>query len=332
MRFFKFKKSVSNSFDDMNFVVTPAMINFYNAFGFLKIQGFFQSEYQMISERFDKLMSERFKDVNQPKNFLYPQFIDSDEKLSDLLILPKLNRLISALMGDDFVYKGSDGNIFNNPTPWHRDYLIRTRSAKVLIYLEQNDELSGAIRMIPGTHFVDDSYSSSVGDALTWPEPPVQGGFDEKQKFGLGHNPMEFGRNLELPQAVVSNAPGDLIIFNHNLIHCTNRPKKPKRRRLLGLHFCVNSKKMTSFDEVTQNEIRTLSSVEMESFKLEKMFGPYVYNHKSPIVQRMIAPLKGLSLKTEGPFDGLYQKQSDASIEFCNRLKLNRFKGLEYSN
>jgi ectoine hydroxylase-related dioxygenase (phytanoyl-CoA dioxygenase family) len=332
MGFFKGKKGVCNSFDDVNFRATPEMINFYNAFGFLKIQGFFQNEYQMISERFDHLMIDRFKEVNQPRNYLYPQFIDNDEKLSDLLILPKLNSLISALMGDDFVYKGSDGNIFNNPTPWHRDYLIRTRSAKVLIYLEHNDERSGAIRMIPGTHFVDDSYSSFVGDALTWPEPPVQGGFDEKKKFGVGHNPTVFGGNLQLPQTVVSNAPGDLIIFNHNLVHCTNMPKKPKRRRLLGLHFCVNSKKMNSFDEVTQNEIRTLSLVEMEGFKLEKMFGPYVYNHKSSIVQRMIAPLKELSLKSEGPFNGLYQKQSDASIEFCNRLKSDRFKGLEYVN
>jgi hypothetical protein len=85
MRFFRSKKSFSNGFDDVNFFVTPAMINFYNAFGFLKIRGFFQTEYQTISERFDKLMGERFKEAKEPTNYLYPQFIDNDEKLSDAI-------------------------------------------------------------------------------------------------------------------------------------------------------------------------------------------------------------------------------------------------------
>lgn len=332
MSFYKRMRSFSPKFCDSTFTVIPAMVNFYNAFGFLKIPGFFQKEYQMISERFDRLMTDKFKDIKQPKNYLYPQFIDNDEDLADLLLLPKLSNLISALMGDDFVYKGSDGNIFNNATPWHRDYLIRTRSAKLLIYLEPNDESSGAIRMIPGTHFVDDTFSGLIGQGLTWPEPPVHGGFDEKEKFGSGHNPTILGDNVQLPQTVVTNLPGDLIIFNHNLIHCTNRPAKPKRRRLLGMHFCVNPKKLSGFDEMTRNEIRTLSTVEMENFKLSKMFGPYVYNHSSPIVQRMIAPLKDLTLKTEGEFNGLYQKQSDTSIEFCNRLKAHHFEMLNYAN
>ena len=223
--------------------------------------------------------------------------------------------------------KGSDGNVFHAYTPWHRDYLIRTKSIKVLIYLEENNETNGALRVIPGTHFIDDSYSSYLGAALTWPHPPVMGGFDEKGFFGKGHNPCSYGENQLLPQTAVRTRPGDVIIFNHNLIHCTNAGVGMRRRRLLGLHFCANpnGKSLDGYDQQARDEIRTLSLVEMDSFKLPKMFGPHVYDHPSPIVQKMILPLKDLSLAASEEFNGLYSRQSEWSLEFCSRLQSNRY-------
>lgn len=317
------KKEVKPS----NFALDGKVANFFATFGFIKIPGFFAPEIKMISTEFDRLMKEKFKDTSEKRNYLYPQFIDNSELLSNLLILPKITELFSSLLGDDFVYKGSDGNIFAAPTPWHRDYLIRTKSCKMLVYLEENNEKTGALRVIPGTQFVDDAYSSFIGQALTWPEPPVQGGFDESEFFGKGHNPQVFGKNRLIPQTVITNSPGDVIVFNHNLVHCTNAPASPRTRRLVGMHFCINPNhnSLKTFDQPTQDEIRTLSLVEMESFKLPRMFGPMVLDHPSDIVQRMIAPLKDLELATTSDFNGLYQKQSGSSVDFCNRLKSNAF-------
>jgi hypothetical protein len=312
--------------------VTEPMINFFDTFGFLKIEGFFDQEYSLISERFDRLMRDKFGSTNEPRNYLFPQFIDNDPQLADLLCLPKLQVLASALLGHDFVYKGSDGNVFGSPTPWHRDYLIRTRSIKLLIYLESNDNDGGALRVIPGTQFVDDNYSSLIGRALTWPEPPVAGGFDETGWFGRGHNPTVERGNQTLPQVVVTNRPGDLIVFNHNLVHCTNLPARPKRRRLLGLHFCTNPGRMAQFDEVTRGEIRTLSLVEMETFGLTSMFGPYVMEHPAEAVQRMIGPLKDLTLEPGAEFDGAYERQSASSVTLCNRLKRTHFDSTQHAN
>jgi hypothetical protein len=312
--------------------VTDSMINFFDTFGFLKIEGFFDQECSVISERFDRLMRDKFGSASEPRNYLYPQFIDNDPQLADLLCLPKLQVLASALLGHDFVYKGSDGNIFNGPTPWHRDYLIRTRSAKMLIYLENNDEDGGALRVIPGTQFVDDKYSSLIGQALTWPEPPVAGGFDESGRFGQGHNPTVERGNRLLPQVAVTNQPGDIIIFNHNLVHCTNLPARPKRRRLLGLHFCANPDRMAQFDDMTQGEIRTLSLVEMESFGLASMFGPYVMDHPAEAVQRMIRPLRNLTLTPGREFNGAYERQSASSVAFSNRLKRTDLDSSQHAN
>jgi hypothetical protein len=321
--FFKHKNRLANS-PWLLGQVDKAAVQFFNTFGFLKIPGFFTEEIREISNEFDSMMKEKFGDTSAERNYLYPQFIDNSRKLSELLTLPKLSTLIGALMGKDFVYKGSDGNIFSASTGWHRDYLIRTKSCKMLVYLEENEENTGALRVIPGTHFVDDAYSNFIGSALTWPEPAHMGGFDEKGVFGTGHSPQQFGQNSLLPQTVVRNSPGDIIIFNHNLVHCTNASAVPRRRRLMGLHFCVNPKTaLKEMDEETQNEIRTLSLVEMDNFKLPKMFGKFVYDHSSPIVQKMIEPLKDLHLDTDSTFNGLYQRQSDWSIQFCNRLKGN---------
>lgn len=83
-----------------------SMVHFFNAFGFLKIPGFFAEEIKMISREFDKKMTEKFGDTHQPRNFLYPQFIDNDPTLADLLILPKVSNLATSLLGDGFTYKG----------------------------------------------------------------------------------------------------------------------------------------------------------------------------------------------------------------------------------
>lgn len=328
------KKRQAETLNSYEKTLDQQAINFFNTFGFIKLPGFFKTEIKLISTEFDKLMKAKFGDTSERRNYLYPQFIDNSRVLTDLLLLPRISHLMSGLLGDDFIYKGSDGNIFSSPTPWHRDYYIRTKSCKMLVYLESNDETNGAIRMIPGTHFVDDAYSSFLDQALTWPEPPVLGGFDEKKYFGSGHDPRAFGQNRYIPQTVVTNEPGDAIVFNHNLIHCTNAGKWPRRRRLMGLHFCVNpnNDRFYGLDQVSRDEIKTLSLVEMESFSLPRMFGPEVLNHPSQEIQRMIGPLKELRFEKSGDFNGLYSAQCESSIEFCNRLKSSKCLSKEFLN
>ncbi|MFN9067753.1 MAG: phytanoyl-CoA dioxygenase family protein [Bdellovibrionales bacterium] len=291
--------------------LTPAMINFFHTFGYLKIPGFFKAEINLISEEFDKMMSEKFKNAYDNRKWFWPQMLEDSEVLSNLLAQQKITTLMSQLLGENFVYKGSDGNVFSGSSGWHRDYLIRTKSCKMLIYLDHNDASSGALRVIPGSQFVDDAYSALLGSALSWPEPAPEGGFDEKSIFANGHNPTTMGGNKILPQVIIESSPGDVIIFNHNIIHCTNYILRQKKRRLLGLHFANHTK-----------EIEDLHLVEMEFSKAEYAFGPALFNHKSELVQKMIGPLKHLRLNPQSEkFSGSYDMQTQEQMDFCNRLR-----------
>ena len=303
------------------------LVNYFNAFGFIKVPGLLKSEVRSISKAFDVGMKAKYGTLSSDRHYLYPQMLDECETLHQLLEHPKLTKIISDLLGEDFLYKGSDGNIFTKSTPWHRDYLIRGRSCKVLIYLQESKADSGALRVIPGTQFVDDSFSSFVGEALTWPEPPIDGGFDEKGIFGQGHNPIQFGFNRTIPQTAIATEPGDVIIFNHNLIHCTNATRSPHRRRLLGLHFAKNPETIEDLQlrQVVRNELIELAQVEMSSFQLPRMFGSPLLENPSEKIQSRLGILKELKLETSESFNGLYSAQGADSLALCNRLKSKKY-------
>ena len=65
---------------------------------------------------------ERFGRLNRDQSYTYPQFADSSPVLSDLLQSEKVDRLVSAFLGPNYLYKGSDGASYGGGSPWHRDY------------------------------------------------------------------------------------------------------------------------------------------------------------------------------------------------------------------
>jgi hypothetical protein len=321
---------------------SESLKNFFNIFGFVKISGFFSEEIAEISQEFDNLMKDKFgSKKNSDRNYLYPQFIDQNQYLTNLLEKEKIQTVTKNLLGENPIYTGSDGNIFSDSTPWHRDYLIKNRSCKILVYLEKIDKDSGALRVIPGSHFIGDRYSEYLGDGLAWPEPPYEGGFDEKSFFGKGHNPRKYGENTMIPNHVAETNPGDVIIFNHTLIHCTNYALtrslipnkefgffKKSTRRMFGLHFFSNTNniKDETLRKELKNKMEELFLVEMEGFKLENRFGPYVLNSKSETIKNYIKDIKHLKCSDASEdFDGNYTKQSDSSINFHTEFKTMKY-------
>ena len=311
---------------------------FFDIFGFIKISGFFKDEISDISREFNTSMDKKFGlKKEQTRNYFYPQFIEYSEYLSTLVAKEKIVLLMKNLLGEDPIFTGSDGNIFAGSTPWHRDYLIKNRSCKVLSYLDEVDGTSGALRVIPGSHFIDDKFSAFLGDGLTWPEQPFEGGFDEKALFGKGHNPTKYKENSLIPSAVIEINPGDIIVFNHNLIHCTNFAlkksfkwtkygfRKQNIRRMFGMHFFSNPKnvKNEQLRKSLEDNMETLFQIEMESFKLDRRFGPAIHDSKSKTIQNFIVPIKNLKCRSqkEGSFDGKYTKQSDECMQYHNNTK-----------
>lgn len=314
--------------------------NFFNIFGFVKISNYFSEEISIISKEFNNSMNEKFGIKRSKKrNYFYPQFIEHNKNLTSLLEKDKISILVKNLLGEKPIYSGSDGNIFTGSSPWHRDYLLKQRSLKMLCYLDPVDSRSGALRVIPGSHFVDDNFSCFLGDGLTWPEPPFEGGYDEKGFFGKGHNPTKYQDNSLIPSYVVETKPGDVIVFNHNIIHCTNYVmkksimpvkfgfKKQNIRRMFGIHFFSNPDNIKDLElkKEIKKYMEELFIIEMKSFKQKSRFGHYEQNSKSEIINSFTKPIRHLSLNIEENFEGAYSKQSKDSLYFNSKNKGSKY-------
>jgi hypothetical protein len=316
---------------------SPEVKNYFNIFGFVKISGFFKKDLSWINEEFDSIMKKKFgKTSNRSRNYFSPSFIEENEKLTNIIAMDKIQLLVNNLLGNDPIFWGSDGNIFSSSTPWHRDYLNIIKSMKILVYLEKLDSTNGALRIMSGTHFATDKYSSYLGDALTWPEPPAQGGFNEKNFFGKGHNPLISGKNISIPHTSIPTNPGDIIIFNHNAIHCTNKAIRNKfvskifkqmQRRMFGLHFFANPNNIEdeSVRNLCKNHMSEISLQEMRDFKAQNRYGSVVMNSKSETIQQMINPLKHLTNDHCGDYDGIHTLVPQETIEHFNEIKVNPY-------
>jgi ectoine hydroxylase-related dioxygenase (phytanoyl-CoA dioxygenase family) len=146
-------------------------------------------------------------------------FIERSEKLNWLQHDARLTDLARALLGDDFFYVGSVGNVFNSYIYWHSDYF---RSAvpgetrlKMSFYLEDLDGSSGALRVIPGTNHL-----GTYRDLL----------YDENRAVDPDHLEKLFGMpEDQLPHLALASKPGDVVVFNNMTLHA-NFHGRPNRR------------------------------------------------------------------------------------------------------
>ena len=139
-------------------------------------------------------------------------FIDQSDELSSLLDHPRLHALVTEILGEDFSYLGSDGNFYVGDTPWHRDGQHRgLRFIKLAIYLDPLDGDSGALRVIPGSHHLDDVYAQGLAEIIA--KTP----------------------GAQVPAVALATKPGDVAVFDHNLYHASFNGGTTRRMFTLNL-------------------------------------------------------------------------------------------------
>ncbi len=87
---------------------------------------------------------------------IIPAFIDKSPKLSWLRDDPRTVAVAKGLLGDGYVYAESDGNLFNCDVYWHLDAYGAVEGVehiKLSFYLDELHHDTGALRVIPGSHF-----------------------------------------------------------------------------------------------------------------------------------------------------------------------------------
>lgn len=184
--------------------LSKEQLDFFNTFGFLKFPGLLSDRIDSITEEFEKVFPEHEMGSQHDgtKRTCVVPFIDQREKLSELLDDERIEGILASLLGEDYNYMGSDGNYYAGDTGWHRDgYHEKYLNVKIAFYLDQLEGSSGALRVIPGSHRLNDQYGSDLGHKM----------HKSKEIWGLeGH---------ETPAQILNVTPGDILVFNHNLFH-----------------------------------------------------------------------------------------------------------------
>jgi len=213
------------------YLLTPQQIHFFETFGFLKISGLFAPDIDDIVGGFEDI----FGDQNQPvwetkvalhgdaRRVIIPGFIEQSPRLAPLQHDPRVVGVVQSLIGRDYTWANSDGNLFYCESYWHPDDYaapLHHYHVKLSFYLDDLTGDSGAIRIIPGSHFHQQTYARTLLKAFKDPA-------GVSDIFGIAGG--------EIPSVTVESTPGDLIIWNFRTIHGSYNGGE--RRRLFSMNF-----------------------------------------------------------------------------------------------
>jgi hypothetical protein len=159
-----------------------------------------------LSDEVDRVLSDAFADPRHRNRgsagnrFRYAPMMVERTPVS-LAPAAALGEVATAVLGAPVVPGRAKGTEYTGVTGWHRDTELAARSIGCLAYLEPLTARSGALRVLPGSHHPDD------GDALV-----VVEGEDR-------------------PGVALPTMPGDVIVFDERLLHCTVGGSRRRRRQ-----------------------------------------------------------------------------------------------------
>ena len=191
-----------------SFDVTEQQLRYYDTFGFLKFRGLFADEAEEIEAAFERVWAESGMTHDHKKHSSLAQFADRSEYLSGLLDDPRVDGIVSAILGDDYNYRSSGGNYFVGDTNWHSDQFPNEpfQSLKVAFYLDPVTSDTGCLRLIPGSCHWGDEFTASLNEVVP--------------RGAQNHNEEVWGvRGSEVPAYAVESVPGDLLLFNEKTKH-----------------------------------------------------------------------------------------------------------------
>jgi ectoine hydroxylase-related dioxygenase (phytanoyl-CoA dioxygenase family) len=198
--------------------LSSQQVDFFETFGFLVFPGLLKDDIDWIRQEFEAVFTDHGLVHDHVRRTCVVPFIDSREKLSTILDHPLVEGIAASLLGDDFNYVGSDGNYYSGDTPWHSDgFHTVGRFIKIALYLDPVKGDTGALRVIPGSHRVDLENSWGARHARS-----------SHDRWGIEQN--------QVPAIALDSAPGDVVAFNHNVMHAAFGGAS--QRRMFTLNCC----------------------------------------------------------------------------------------------
>lgn len=253
----------------MDLVLTDQQQRFFDTFGFLRLPGLIADIIDDVIEDFEAIWAARGGGHNgQPhdgsaRSTIFP-FIDQHERLCTLLDDPRIHGIATSLLGEDFNYLGGDGNYYVGDTNWHPDGRhVELKFIKIAFYLDPVDATSGALRLIPGSHKIGDRFGDSIKEALAG-----MTGQEPVDAYGVTGD--------RVPAVAMESRPGDIVVFNHNMLHSSWGGGN--RRRMFTMNLCEHAA------EHLVPELRSFINGHA-AFWVDSMIGPKMLETATP--QRM---------------------------------------------
>ena len=193
-------------------VLNSRQKQFFDDFGYLFVPGLMRDEVPWIIDEFEGVFARAGIVHDGSARSSLPALIERNARLCTLLDNPKVRGLLAGLLGEDYNYLGSGGEMYVGNGMWHPDcHGDPVLQVKWAMYLDSLTRETGALRVLPGSH------------RQGW-----QGNLDTQTLWGIG---ME-----EVPCVAPDNEPGDVIVFNQMTLH--NALGGGCRRRMLNILAC----------------------------------------------------------------------------------------------
>ena len=248
----------------------------FETFGFLVLrQSFSAGEMLAIEKEADHIWgSTEGMDTDSGHTKVGKQirgFVEKSALLTNLIADDRIYLVVQQLLGPDFVYIASDGNMWAGDTVWHSDDNIRPgyKRLKVVFYLDSLRKENGCLRVVPGSHH--NSFHQIM-------KPMVQQGLN----VSLGIS------GEELPSFPIETSPGDVLIFCHDTFHASFGASQLRRQIALSFFAKPISDEHKNWVKALYSQIRDMS---------DEIVAQALMNHPNIRIQNVLAGLKELGLK-----------------------------------
>ena len=257
-------------------MLTPEQIAHFETFGFLLLRQTLSSqEMEKITRDAEKMWEDcrQHEEVDEEgihKNF----FAETSPVLTELIDDDRIFKSVEQLLGPNFIWVGSEGNVTNRAIHrWHADRKcwrkeeeedVTYRRLKIMLYLDKVTKDTGCLRVIPGSHQMP--FHLEVGAQENDPAS------------------MTFGAPGEdLPCFPLESEPGDVVLFNHSLFHTVVGGWDG--RRILAFKFAALP--------TTERDLNALNNTASKYYARSNVFRPHqnFLNSERPRIRGMVKNL-----------------------------------------
>ena len=234
---------------------------FFATFGYLVLPGVLADAIRWVSEEFEAVWRDRGVVHDGTKRSCIVPFIDQRERLCTLLDHPGIGPRRRACWARKPTTSAATATTTPATRGWHSDGFHHVgRYLKVALYLDPVTRDTGCLRVIPGTHRLE----AEQGWAARQARPVAR---------AVGH------RAARRAVRGAGDAPGDVVAFNHNLMHASFGGST--RRRMFTLNFCSHCETPAEIEDL-ERFINAQARFWIDHLHSDVMRGPPPQAHAPP--------------------------------------------------